>query len=570
MLAMTGKQLALEAFGISDALRACAQEALEDTWFSVPVRGSGSSDTQVWSRQGTRPGDPCADVNFAAIISRAIAEIHSDIEPMMPRIQYDAAESEALPPTLWADDVALCLQADTSEVLVEAVRACVSATQRMCRKHGLLLNFSKGKSEVLLKLHGPQSAAIGRRLHFDEAGQLAFASHKCGRAETAYINITPAYKHLGGFACAAGHFRAEVRHRIGRASQALKDVRKVLVNRHISLQGRLNILKSCVFSVLFFGSETWLGVTAKQLRSPQAVCMRGYRTIAAAWNNSNEGRHVTDAEVLRTLEQPSAEIIIRVNRLRYWRRFLQHAPNQLQQLVIDEDKHLKQSWLELVKHDLAWLKACLPDSFQGYPSPWIDMQKWAAIAGWGDSKWKGILSRAVSVDILRNAIQNSYEEWRKRFETSLFEAGGVLSPDSAVRTPEILRLHTCEFCNQSFNTAAALSVHAYKKHNAFSICRRYAGNGTVCHACIARLRQHLQYAPNTCLQRLQYWEEPLDNSQVTRVSVEPHLQGHHRVPCQRLPGPALPPVTCEDRHDWESPVEAAIECDEGARCQMRI
>ena len=109
---------------------------------------------------------------YIHIISRAINEIHREIEPMMPRIQYDAAESEALPPTL-ARDVA-CLQADTSKVLVEAAGACVSATQRICRKHGLLLNFSKGKSEVLLKLHGPQSAAIRRRLHFDEAGQLAF------------------------------------------------------------------------------------------------------------------------------------------------------------------------------------------------------------------------------------------------------------------------------------------------------------------------------------------------------------------------------------------------------------
>ena len=93
------------------------------------------------------------------------------------------------------------------------------------------------------------------------------------------------------------------------------------------------------------------------------------RAIAGAWNRNNEGLLVTDAEALRTLKQPSAGVIIRVNRHRYWRRFLHHAPNELQFLVIDEDKYLKQSYLELVKHDLAWLKECSPDSFQGDPSP---------------------------------------------------------------------------------------------------------------------------------------------------------------------------------------------------------
>jgi len=116
----------------------------------------------VQTHHGTRPGDPFADIVFSYVWARVMHRLQHfmkqhDLLSTFPRFNqlllFEQPDYGSLPsadfigPT-WMDDLAICLQSQTGEEVVQKVGMVASRLLELCIEHGMTPNLSKNKTEV--------------------------------------------------------------------------------------------------------------------------------------------------------------------------------------------------------------------------------------------------------------------------------------------------------------------------------------------------------------------------------------------------------------------------------------
>ena len=270
----------------------CWRSALADwhrgSWFSV--RGSGRC---IMPDLGVRPGDPPADVVFAIAFDAFLKLLNKELDArgLLPSVVTSGpgiVRSSEHPPCpvivheqTYMDDTALPMEADIAEDIFAKLECGADALMKVASAFGLTINFSEGKTEAVIGLHGRGLAAARRKLIDLEVATDDGPIPVLPVPGTAGLRIVSACKHLGRFAAGSGRVGQDVSHRCGSASAATGALTwRVFGAKGIPAADRAHVARACVASRLLQGAGTWPALSTAQLRRIQYQYMRPLRRIA--------------------------------------------------------------------------------------------------------------------------------------------------------------------------------------------------------------------------------------------------------------------------------------------------
>ena len=202
---------------------------------------------------------------------------------------------------LYADDLTLC--ADNTLDLEMAIQAFEETSQR----YGLTMSVKK---TCVMPVRQMDVDASRRILEGKEVPPPSFNINI--RSER--VQTVEEFCYLGYYFTRDFSDSREIDARLAKASKAFNMLRHVIWYRKtVSISARLRIFRSCVLSVLLYGSEVWSLTTALERR----LCTfyhRCLRTIIGV----NLGDRMSNDQLLHLTGQPSLVDIMRRNRLRWF------------------------------------------------------------------------------------------------------------------------------------------------------------------------------------------------------------------------------------------------------------
>lgn len=307
-----------------------AQRALQavhqDTYFQVPQQQDA-----VKTHLGTRPGDAYADVVFGYLMARILRKFTSLLEERNvlssipeehgPQLfqHFPAQGPTSLPFTgpVWMDDIALCLWGTTNDAVAAKLGVACGTLLDLFKEHAMSPNLSKGKTEIMFSLKGAKTHEWKKRLYGPlSTGYLPVL----GESETFQVPIVTSYIHLGSTIHHSGTSKPEAKRRIAIANTCFNQQRKLIFqNRQLDLSKRVEIFNSLVVSKLCYAAETWVLTDWKTREYVHSAIIRLYKRLLRA----REDAHLTDDEVLCTLQLPSPTELLRRCRLRHMSTLLQ-------------------------------------------------------------------------------------------------------------------------------------------------------------------------------------------------------------------------------------------------------
>ena len=522
---------ALEDMGVPLPLQAAVQEIFTNSWNTVIASGQERNDHVMESQRGTRPGDPIADLAFTCIMRSVLKQFMEQADNILPSLAVDEL-TQPVPAITWVDDVAIFLQADTVEALVEKATEAVKLMHQKCRSHGLDLNYAKGKTEIMFKFHGKDAVQWRKKLHLQPTMDLG-----SGYWSSIEVPITTKYTHLGVVHSAKATHDAELNYRLGRARAAMQECMKpVLRQRAIPAQTRWQLAKSLILSRLFFAAELWPTLSASQAAKVYNFMMKIARIILNMENFVGMD-HYTDQHVEAHIQIPALATLLRAARLRHLARMWHLGPDALRRLLLQLEMVDGDAWMRRAWEDVAWLQQRVPN-LRHMPDPLVDRHQWVIRMG-SFKEWYSMIGQAVQADTQYRHYMAKHQLWKGRLQQQLEHVG--LKFEMQQPEPEF-QPHQCNLCEAKFATYKALSVHMYKQHQQHARERQYM-EGTVCLSCLKefhstqRLRQHLQWKPDGCLRHLQETLWPFPHND---VPIKEMLRTAHRVPTFRLEGPEMP------------------------------
>ena len=139
---------------------------------------------------------------------------------ILPVLERKRNEDIMLKPITWVDDVAVMVEDQSAEQLLQKVGKVAVAMKKHADSHGLCLNFKKGKTEASVRFQGPGSAKVYRQ--FREEGS-SFRLEDAGGHDLTLLSTTR-YSHLGAMQTTAMTNQMKVTTRIAKAGSAFRTV----------------------------------------------------------------------------------------------------------------------------------------------------------------------------------------------------------------------------------------------------------------------------------------------------------------------------------------------------------
>eukprot|EP00438_Fugacium_kawagutii_P033790 Skav218504 [mRNA] locus=scaffold3758:237968:241249:+ [translate_table: standard] len=537
---------ALHALHASSNMQCWVQQILSCTWSQVQSGCQHVTDDQtLQAGTGTRPGDPGADLFFTATMAGILQQFVGDLHEELTTIACDGVSHLAHPIT-WVDDVAIFLEHDNPAVLLQILTKAAESIRYRCAERGFVINLAKGKTEALVRLEGRGSQRVHQMMVAGETDCLKLGSGE----QVRFLPTTTLYTHLGIRQSASMSMEPEIAYRLGHAASALQECLPLAKHRWLGLEDRLHLVRSLVFSKLFFGAEVWQSLSEVQLQRLQAFVVRAYRHVLHS-RNFRQGAHSTDAQVWARLEAPDALDLIRAARLRHLRHVLLHGPALLLALLRTQVDGKVASWFSLVREDMLWMQGFVP-CLASLGDPSLQWDRWCAFIVAPQNGWQGKCKRAVRL---------SAQARVGLAQQSLLEAACDKSDGLGVgrqlegQAPEPAVRHACPTCHKSFASGTALAAHQTLQHGTTASVRAWMPDPLVCGACLKRfgatqkLRQHLQYARGRCLRFLQTVWWPMTQAEIDAVETVAmkHDRAQYRAPALVTFGPSLPTLD-----QWQS------------------
>eukprot|EP00438_Fugacium_kawagutii_P027313 Skav202713 [mRNA] locus=scaffold654:664723:667824:+ [translate_table: standard] len=537
---------ALSALHATSHMQCWVQQILSCTWSQVQSGCQHVTDDQtLQAGTGTRPGDPGADLFFTATMAQILEKFVHDLQDELTAVPCDG-ESHLVHPITWVDDVAIFLEHENPATLLQILTKAAESIRYRCAERGFVINLAKGKTEALVRLEGRGSQRVHQQLAAGDSDCL-----KLGTGEQVrFLPTTTLYTHLGIRQSASLSLEPEIVYRLGHAASALQECLPLVRHRWLTQHDRLNLLRSLVFSKLFFGAEVWQGLSESQLQRMHAFVVRAYRHVLHS-RNFRQGVHSSDDQLWARLAAPTAHDLLRVARLRHLRKVLVHGPDLLVALLRAQVDGKFESWFSLVTEDLRWMQRFVSDlQFLGDPSQ--QWERWCAYLVAPGVGWSSKCKRAMHL-----CAQARVTTAQMTLLTAACDKGGLRDevPLHSATITEPDAMHACPTCRKTFVSSTALAAHQTLQHGTTAQVRAWMPDPLVCGACLKRfgctqkLRQHLQYSKGRCLRALQMVWWPMDQSEIDAVVTVPmkHDKAQYRTPALATYGPPLP-----TRDQWSS------------------
>ena len=154
-------------------------------------------------RKGVKPGEALADLLFSLLLSPILARISSELDDLGLLLRPVASthifaqddSPEPVTDATFADDTAFMVVL-ASVIDHQQARSSLSTAagviHRALASKGLIPNYGKGKSGVLLHVHGPSSRSFRRHCMIEHSVVI-----QVDRSSNDVILVVDSYKHLG-------------------------------------------------------------------------------------------------------------------------------------------------------------------------------------------------------------------------------------------------------------------------------------------------------------------------------------------------------------------------------------
>ena len=372
----------------------------------------------------------------------------------------------------FVDDEALAVIAKSASALMKAVPLILSAVVKTMYNFGFKLNFSKGKSEAILKLTGKRASEFKKKIA-DKGGCVAFATAMLPHTSGAdHLRIVNEYKHLGRFTSFDPQYNADVNHRTSSAMAAFAPIATLVFgSTRIQTDVKMRLLSSLVLSRLLYNAHIWSRLTQHAITKMNAVLMRVLRRIADQVRFQRTEN--TDLEIRTRLECGSIESLIRQRRLAYFTRLCCKKPATIWLLLGCAAKELPDNsplpWIRLILDDLAAVWAHFGRRFDELGPPTTNFAKWCNFI----AEWPTAFKECVeSMPSFASAADRSLKTSRRIGPGRNFEC------------------HLC-VCEPFINNKALLA-HMRQKHGLRIQVKSYVGSDAKCPVCAVAFSTRLR------------------------------------------------------------------------------
>ena len=333
----------------------------------------------IQTDKGSRPGSPLADCLFHVQMCEMSGHIAAAIQEESSSValcQEMGFENEAI---YWADDLCIGVIAKDCDGLDTAVQKITTRVQQIFAQRGFETNFARGKTEVLLTYKGREAPDFRRRLL---GGERTGFDIPTSPNNNEHLRIGAIYRHLGAMQESGGSMDAEIQHRCQQTWEAWRTLRKnVLCTRKLSQKTRLRLCESLLFSKLFHASGSWPVLTRRQMQKLDRCYTQILRCITQEHYYKDRQKPFRSNESFYAVYLfPQVRVRLAQERLIFAQRMTRRAAGLLKNLLEVEEASRKDSWMQALRDDVAWLISVQGTSW-GEDLETIEKQ-WELRRGW--------------------------------------------------------------------------------------------------------------------------------------------------------------------------------------------
>ena len=549
--------------GISGHAEMVFRDLFHPTYFRM-----ADVSSPVLTTRGSRPGDPVADIIFNMLFGIILkqsrqaflqatefqwigqpqpADNLADLQPLPQRGLLDLA---------YVDDAVFVLYSPVASEILGATQLMASLLHDEARKRGLEVNYSAGKTEVMMKFAGKGSYALKQKLWHEMGGAIPVVTENSVQR----MSVVHSYKHLGTVIQEHVAPVKEIAQRVTMARKAEGRIhRSFYAKRQVSLHTKQQVFQTTVCSRLMYNMHvlSWLG--AKDV----AKWEDGLRDVVGGLCRAKLGRVPAFRVVTRSLFALAGMLppsdALHATRLKYCRKIIRTAPQCLWSMLLDTQS--ENSWIQSLLKSIKWLEKFGPKSCSNLPSEPLDALTFLAV----DDRFHAKLTAA------RRSCFSYREQVAvatvKQIDLAIsLQRCGLPSVDQV----QVNEKWSCMLCDCRFGSKRGLAIHSMHAHGYKRRARFWVG----CDECLmcrkkfftrARAILHFQSSPR-CLDVYTSCFAPMDPEQVDSLDAQEKgvtdalkSQGWWAtkalMPICALPGPTLPLPDTEDavimRTKWE-------------------
>ena len=509
-------------------LQRALQDAHDHTWTSLAIPDGLLTRTY----RGTRPGSPLADLAFNYYLGNSLKDIQQCIENDETLIAMSRELGIQLRIISWVDDLVIPLVAPTNHQLMELIQTYTYLLRTVMRRHGFLINFGRGKTEVVVSFRKTDAPSWRKKVFIDDQGLWEYETPD---GESIALYCVPCYKHLGAQHGHHGDLRQEIAHRIQEATKAFNQMRKMFGNPHLAPRSKLQLLEALVMSKMFFNSGYWPRLRCEEATKVNHLVLKWQRQVVGEAQNYE----VSDALFRGRWHLPSLEERLSRNRVLAAYQILDHSTELAWPAATQAEKTSSDTWLTLVREGLQWMQK-IDDDFGPTDvlhcsaeelRAWFHTTRERGPRRVRQLAWKHILQEATMTEVVdhHRKLLALFEKKGYRFQRER-----VTAEEPPIPTAE--HLIPCDRCPAKFPTRQAWQAHRWKKHQLISEERQLL-TSSICLACgrdfwtMARAQQHLRRTrndPTSCFAKLYLAMEP--RQEPMHQEVPSHLQGVKYLP----------------------------------------
>ena len=428
----------------------------------------------IRTQKGSRPGSPLADISYMIGFNGAGVQLQEyiDSDENMSKLKRDFGLD--FPVVVWADDVAILLADEDCDQLMSKISLCMAKAKEILAERGLVTNFKRGKTEVIITPTGPGAKALRQNLLREEVPNIKFGD------DESRLRVEGKYRHLGSIQASAGSLNFEIKHRIGLTWGGFRELRQVFVRKKYNLGTRLRLAEALLWSKLFFGAGAWGPLKEKQIQQLEKCFFGILRAITGQKPYKDQKvRPWSNEKILAYFCIEDIPTRLAGHRLLYGKRMWAHGGESLLKAVNFEKKVCPGSWLEGLESDVKW-------AIETNGTEWGENVE-QVLENWQCSSrnWKGFVRRAEKRQTLQRSLAFLVNSKNECFGDTI----------------QIENDWVCE-CGAEFASRRALATHRHRKHGIFTREHQKV-HGSICPCCLRqlwtnqRLKQHVRYGGKT-------------------------------------------------------------------------
>ena len=206
--------------------------------------------------RGSRPGSPVADMAFNYFMGFLVREVQKKLAADEDLQALAIELGVGVHCIAWVDDLMVPLFARSNALLLATIQKMVIFLHQLLSAHGFLLNYQRGKTEVIANFRGPSADAHRRQVFIEDQGAILLPDAPSAMPRKVFA--TGLYQHLGTKIGQNCSLEREILHRLAQATEAFHCLYKpVLGNKSLSVRTRLKLCESLVLTKLFYNSGHW-------------------------------------------------------------------------------------------------------------------------------------------------------------------------------------------------------------------------------------------------------------------------------------------------------------------------